>query len=485
MSHYHPHRSRRTRMKTARETQGVPPQEQPMEAHQLGDAPGEVPPLIGLESVVQFLLLMDQAIQAQAGAPPELEESSVVESVPQEAAAAAGRGSLARVSQRRARPFVLLVLCLLAAGAVVVCFLVPCFTASATVTILPVERPISDTTALTVVRGSANPNRHQVPGRRLSALTLSEAQTVPTTGTGHQPAQAAHGMLTFYNASLAMQTISAGTLLVGADGVAVVTEQDAELPAGSLATNGQISVPAHAMIAGSAGNIPAADIYGACCRLDVFVQNRSAFQGGQEARSFPMVTPQDLNGTVAALKASLQESIQAALAVQVHADESLLPPLCTATVSATPAVGEEASQLRVTVAETCTGLVYNTQALQDLVTRVVTEQALRQWGGGYVLAGRVQARVVKSTSEGDKQGSLTLQVTGRGAWVYQFTQAQLHHLATLIAGKSTREARTILLGVAGVQSVTVQLHGTGVETSTTLPGDPAQIKMGELIGFGL
>ncbi len=484
MSHYHPPCSRGTRMKTTRETQDVPPQEQPVEAHASGDAPGEAPLLMDLESMFQFLLVMDQAIQAQAGAPLEAEESGVVESVPPEAAQEAeGRVPSARSSRQRALPFVLLVLCLLAAGAVVVFFLMPFFTASATVTMLPVERQISATTMLTVVPGSANPNRHQVPGRLLSPLTLSEAQSVPTTGTGHQPAQAAQGMLTFYNASLAMQTVSAGTVLVGADGVEVVTEQDAVLPAGSLSTNGEVSVPAHAVIAGPAGNIPAADIYGPCCRLDVLVQNRTAFQGGQEARAFPMVSPADLNGTIAALKASLQESIQTAVAVQLHADESLLPPLCTATVSATHAVGEEASQLRVSVAETCSGLAYSIQALHDLVTRVVTEQALRQWGGGYVLAGRVEVTMVKRASEGGKQGSLTLQVTGRGAWVYQFTQAELQHLATLIAGKSTREARTILLGVAGVQSVTIQLNGAGVGTSSTLPGNPAQIKMGELIGL--
>jgi hypothetical protein len=386
----------------------------------------------------------------------------------------------ARASRQMALPFMLLVFCLLAAGAVAVCFLVSCFSASATVTLLPVERQISATTTLTVVPGSANPNRYQVPGKLLSPLALSETQTVPTTGTGHQPAQAAQGMLTFYNASLAMQTVSAGTVLVGADGVEVVTEQDAVLPAGSLATNGQVSVPAHAVIAGPAGNIPAADISGPCCRLNVLVQNRSAFTGGQNARSFPMVSPADLNGTIAALKASLQESIQAALAVQVHVDESLLPPLCTPTVSATHAVGEEASQLRVTVVETCTGLAYRTQALHDLVTQVVTQQALRQWGTGYVLAGRVEVTMVKSTIEGGQPRSIILQVTGRGMWAYQFTQAELQHLATRIAGKSTREARTILLRVPGVQSVTIQLSA-GMGTSSTLPGNPAQIKMGELL----
>ncbi len=395
------------------------------------------------------------------------------------------RPATTRPRQQGKRGVLVGVLCVLLAGAALGASLLALLTASATVTLIPQARAISTTTRLTVVtEGPDNPLHHEVSGRWLSALTLSQERTVQTTGTGHQPAQAAHGMLTFYNASLAMQTVSAGTVLVGADGVEVVTEQDAVLPAGSLATNGQVSVPAHAVIAGPTGNIQAGDIYGPCCRLNVLVQNRTAFQGGQEARSFPMVSPADLNGTIVALVASLQESIQAALAVQLHPDESLLPPLCTPTVSANHAVGEEASQLRVTVDETCTGLAYSTQALHDLMTQVVTGLAIRQLGGGYSLAGRVEVTLVKSTSERGQQGSITFQVKGRGVWAYQFTEAELHHLATLIAGKSTREARTVLLRVAGVQSVIIQLSA-GVGTSSTLPDNPGQIKMGELLGFGL
>ena len=279
-----------------------------------------------------------------------------------------------------------------------------------------------------------------------------------------------------------MQTIPAGTLLTGTSGVAVVIEQEATLPPAVYPTFGQVSILAHAAITGPAGNLKAGDIYGPCCRLNVSAVNE-AFHGGQDARSFPMVTAQDLSRAVSTLKSDVMQSVEAAFQAEVHPNETLLAPSCTPQVMSDHQVGEEAISFSVTVNETCAGEAYNTQALQDLVTQVVTQQASRQLGEGYALAGRVQARVVKSTSERGKQGSLTLQVTGRGAWVYQFTQAQLHHLATLIAGKSTREARTILLGVAGVQSVTIQLNGTGVETSTTLPGNPAQIKMGELIGL--
>ena len=146
-------------------------------------------------------------------------------------------------------------------------------------------------------------------------ITLSQAKTVPATGTGHQQAQAAYGFITFYNALPTPQTIPAGEMLTGADGVEVVTLQQAVIPAGTLATSGQVAVPAQAVNAGPQGNIAANDLYGKCCRDDVFVSN-GPFRGGQDARSYQMVTQQDINSTASSLKTSLDQSAQAALSQQ-------------------------------------------------------------------------------------------------------------------------------------------------------------------------
>jgi hypothetical protein len=107
-------------------------------------------------------------------------------------------------------------------------------------------------------------------------------------------------------------------LLTGSDGVQVVTEQDAVLPAAAFPTDGQVTVLAHAVSIGPAGNISPHDIYGACCRENVFAVNPLAFTGGQLARTFRMVTAQNITGTVALLKASLAHSVQAAFAAQVE-----------------------------------------------------------------------------------------------------------------------------------------------------------------------
>jgi len=174
---------------------------------------------------------------------------------------------------------------------------------------------------------------NHVPGRLLSSLTLSQQQSVSTTGRGQQQASAAQGMITFYNASLSSQTIPTGTVLIGADGVHVVTEQGAVIPAGSLATNGQATVAAHTLLTGTEGNIRAGDIYGPCCTLNVFAAN-TPFSGGQAARSYSMVTQRDIDRAVTALTTILEQSEQAASQSQVHPDERLLTPLaCTPQVT--------------------------------------------------------------------------------------------------------------------------------------------------------
>jgi hypothetical protein len=76
---------------------------------------------------------------------------------------------------------------------------------------------------------------------------------------------------------------------------------------------------------GPAGNITSHDIYGPCCHLNVFVAN-GTFRGGQDARTYPVATEQDISTVATSLKASLDQSVQTALQTQVHSDETLITP---------------------------------------------------------------------------------------------------------------------------------------------------------------
>ncbi len=181
---------------------------------------------------------------------------------------------------RTALSLPLVLLCLLTGSGLLVLVVLPLLTPSATVTLVPRSTVVSVTRPLTVVTDQGQPRiAGQLPGRALASLTMSEAQTVSTTGIVHQEAQVAHGLITFYNAAPFAQVVSAGTLIVGSDGVQVVTDADAVIPAVAYPMLGQVTISAHASVPGPAGNIAAGAIYGPCCRLNVSAVNR-AFHGG-------------------------------------------------------------------------------------------------------------------------------------------------------------------------------------------------------------
>jgi hypothetical protein len=261
-----------------------------------------------------------------------------------------------------------LTLCLVLAGAVSFVSLVPILTPSASVTIVPDATLITSTDTIAVVTGT--PTVQQLAGRRLSSVSMSQAQTTATTGTAHQDARAAHGYVTFYNGEPSIQVVTAGTLLTGTDGVQVMTDQDAIIPAVVYPTLGQVTVAAHATMSGPGGNIAAADIYGPCCRLNVSAVN-GAFVGGQNARTYRTVTQQDINTVASHLTASLDQSVQAALQTQVQNGETLVTPLpCRQKVQPDHQPGEEATQVHILVSETCTGEVYTYLKYRDLIEKM-------------------------------------------------------------------------------------------------------------------
>src|SRR6266700_1198411 len=127
-------------------------------------------------------------------------------------------------------PFTILCCLVFLAGS----FLLPLFTPTATITIIPIERSITTTTAT------------QVQARALAPLTLSQSVTVSATGKRQQTATRAYGTITFYNGLLTSQTVAAGTILTGSDGVQIVTDQPAIIPAANPPLEVQITFSAHA-----------------------------------------------------------------------------------------------------------------------------------------------------------------------------------------------------------------------------------------------
>ena len=152
-------------------------------------------------------------------------------------------------------------------------FVAPIATLAATVTLVPETKTLS--TALTVTAlatGTPEQARKQVAARVLVVSSPTQNQTVPTTGTGHAPARVGEGTVTFYNAVPYSQTVAAGTLLTGADGVEIVTDAPAVIPTGNPPIEGEVTVPAHATAIGPQGNIAPLDLNGLCCMAGISYQ---------------------------------------------------------------------------------------------------------------------------------------------------------------------------------------------------------------------
>ena len=351
----------------------------------------------------------------------------------------------------------------------VVTQLLPWWTPSATVTIVPRTQSITTTLTAHLVLGTADPARQQVQSRPLAHITMSQQHTVATTGSGYQSAQAAYGWIVLYNALDTPQTIQAGTLLTGQDGIQITTDTTVTIPAGQFASNGHVGVSAHAVESGPQGNIVAQDIHGPCCRIDVLAENPTPFTGGTLAHSYQAVSAQDIGGTATALTTTLMQQVSSAYQGELESGESLLTPVkCTTQVTADHTQGTEATHVTVTVAETCQGIAYQSAQLHTLVIQALHQQAQKsQVGNAQLDSASLHFQITaSSTQPGD------LHVKADGTLVFQWNAQQQYALAALIAGKSETQATTVLLQQPGVS--TVSIHLTGRETGG-LPDDPGRI----------
>jgi hypothetical protein len=360
-------------------------------------------------------------------------------------------------------------------------FVAPVVTLAAAVTLVPETKTLSTTLTVTALStGTPEPARKQVAARLLEVGSPTQNQTIPTTGTGHAPARMGEGTVTFYNAAPYAQTVAAGTLLTGADGVEIVTAAPAVIPAGNPPIEGEVTVPAHAAVIGPQGNIAPLDLNGLCCLAGISVKNTMAFHDGQDAYDFPMVTQADINQAAGPLLATLTAATQEHLRAEVHPNERLVGQVqCQPAVTPDHPVGSNASQVTVHVSVACHAQAYDYGAVVRLVTGALMQQAMTTLGTGYALRGTINTTITPAGAPPHaKPGTLTLLVTGQGAWVYQVRRAEQVRLTKLIAGLSRQQATHVLQQQEQSHLAAVHIQISGLWTDgTRLPADPARIQL--------
>ena len=363
----------------------------------------------------------------------------------------------------------------------VVVFVAPVATLAATVMLVPETKILS--TSLTVIAlptGTPEQAHEQVAARLLSVSSPTQSQTISTTGTGHAPARVGEGTLTFYNAAPYSQTVAAGTLLTGADGVEIITDAPAAIPAGNPPIEGEATVPAHAAVFGPQGNIAPLDLNGLCCMAGISVKNTAAFHDGQYAYDYPMVTQADIDQVAGPLLATLTAATQESLHAEVHPKERLAGQVqCQPVVTPDHPVGGNASQVTVSVQVTCHAEAYDYGAVVQLVTGALLHKATITLGSGYRLAGTIGTTITQAAAPPHaKPGTLTLLVSGQGAWVYQVRSVEQARLTRLIAGLSRQQAMHVLQQQEPGHLATIHIQVSGLWTDgSKLPTDPARIHL--------
>lgn len=358
-------------------------------------------------------------------------------------------------------------------------FVAPVVTLAAAVTLVPEAKTLSTTLTITaLMTGTPDQTHKQVAARLLLVSSPARSQTVPTTGTGHAPARAGEGTVTFYNAAPYAQTVAAGTVLTGADGVEIVTDSPAVIPAGNPPTFGIAAVPAHAAAIGPRGNIAPLDLNGLCCTGGISVKNTAAFHDGQYAYDYPMLTQADIDHAAGPLLAALTPQTRATLHAQVSPNERLARQVqCQPAVTPNHPAGSNASQVTVSASVTCHAEAYDYGAVVRLVSSALLHEATTTLGSGYRLAGTISTTITQAgTPPHAKPGTLTLLVTGQGIWVYQVSRAEQARLTRLILGLSRQAAMQVLQQQGHLSRIHIQITGLWA-SGTTLPTDPARIHL--------
>jgi Baseplate J-like protein len=360
-------------------------------------------------------------------------------------------------------------------------FVAPVATLTATVTLVPETKTLSTSLTVTALStGTPEPARQKVAARLLEVGSPTQSQSGPTTGTGHAPARVGEGTVTFYNAAPYSQTVAAGTLLTGNDGVEIVTDAPAVIPAGNPPIEGEATVPAHATVIGPQGNIAPLDLNGLCCMAGISVKNTMAFHDGQDAYDFPMVTQADIDHAAGPLVATLTAATKVSLQGEVHQNERLAGPVqCQPAVTPDHPVGSDASQVTVSVQVACHAETYDYEAVIRLANGALIQEALMTLGSGYVLHGAISTTITPAGAPPHaRPGTLTLLVSGQGVWVYQVNRAEQAHLSRLIAGLSRQQAIRVLQRQEHDHLAAIHIQVTGLWTDDSrLPADPARIQL--------
>lgn len=336
----------------------------------------------------------------------------------------------------------------------------PLFGASpvATISITVKSQSLQNSYLLTA---SPQTNQADVSTRALSdrvlSSTASGSKSTASSGIQATAGQTATGTLFFDNHSHQVSFENQGTQFTANNGVQVMLTQAVTIPPRSDGSDGTASVPAVAVVSGSAGNLPAGAINTGCCNGQVTVSNPQPFSGGSDSQVVHIVSQSDLDSVRNALLPGLQKQALQHIQSQMARGEAQAgqPRIVPQVTSDTP-VGAAAQIVTVRVVVTASVTVYNAETARQISEELLIRQAAQQLGSNYVLQGTLSVGTPELTSQ-EAHGVIFLSVAARGLWVYHVTGQDLNTWRQTIKGAALQLAQTYLATQKAVASVRIQL----------------------------
>jgi len=158
----------------------------------------------------------------------------------------------------------------------------------------------------------------------------------------------------------------------------------------------------------------------------------------------------------------------------VRTGEQLASPAqCHPALHTDHPVGSEATRVTISLSVTCQAEVYDAQAVQQLASTALGEQARTSLGAGYSVQGPIKTSVTQVATTEAAHGTLSLLVDAQGTWSYQFSSTEITHLSRQIAGLPRQQAIHLLKQDGHIQAVSI----TQTWNATDIPTDPAHIQV--------
>lgn len=347
---------------------------------------------------------------------------------------------------------------------------------TAIITILPIQKELSARADIQLV--TTNPGPNEMLSHLLAPITLSQSKIALATGRGHQNAAYAQGTITFYNGSSTSQTIPQRTQLTGNDGVHVVTDDAVIIPPATSSTPptfGSVSVNAHAIFTGPGGNIEPGDINTYSLGTSILSQNTYAFRGGMNERDFRFVISSDISNVLLSLKAEVSQRVQTKLFSEVSVGQSLISPSCSSSIHSDHKPGDEATQVNVTISQTCMAMTYDTASLDTKGSQILMNLAQNTLGVHYFPIFGITINVLHASMHNILPIRAMISVSIQGTWVYQFSKSDITFLQAAIAGKPINTALKEIQLLPEVKEVRIQFRGFG--NSYFVPKDQKYIQI--------